>query len=243
MTKSIAIVSMIPKGAERISGFGTDFQQIRDGLRRHAPGWRYTEFVVGAGELPMPADGFDGVVLTGSPNSVNEDAHWVADVLAMIRAFHGADIPMAGICFGHQAIAKALGGQVGPSPQGWSLGVVPVRWQDDGLTGDLSLYAVHQEQVLQPPAGAQIVASTPTCPIAGMRMGRKVLTTQHHPEMPMGYVGAVLDLLAADAQARVPDELLTAARVSLALPTDNDAFMAAFVRFFAAASPEPALQG
>ena len=64
--------------------------------------------------------------------------------------------PTVGACFGHQAIAVALGGRVGKNPKGWGLGIAPtrflrhLRWMDPAHP-KLDLYSAHNEQVLEMP--------------------------------------------------------------------------------------------
>ena len=235
MTKHIVIISTIPKRGLRLSGFKTDYEQIEAGLRQHRPGWKYSAYAVGEGDLPDSAEGIDGVVFSGSPSSVNDNEPWVQGLMESIRYLHEQHVPTFGICFGHQAIAKALGGKVCRNPKGWSLGVVPIRWHGDDQhpATDLSLYAVHSEQVARLPDGARVLSSTDNCEIAGFRIGNHIMTTQHHPEMPVEYVDAILDSLDDGSDTGPGAALISAARASLPRPTDNSLFMGWVAQFFA----------
>ena len=71
--------------------------------------------------LPDPA-GLEAILLTGSPAGVYDDLDWIAPLERFVRAAYHAKIPMAGICFGHQLIAQALGGTVRKSEKGWGIG-------------------------------------------------------------------------------------------------------------------------
>jgi GMP synthase (glutamine-hydrolysing) len=85
---------------------------------------------------------------------------------------------LIGICFGHQIIAQALGGTVAKFDQGWSVGRVEYDMQ--GQT--FALNAWHQDQVVQPPKGAETVGSSSFCAHAALAYGDQIWTMQPHPE-------------------------------------------------------------
>jgi GMP synthase-like glutamine amidotransferase len=175
--------------------------------------------------VEVEPDLVDGYVLTGSASSVLDPDPWIADAAAFVREAVAARVPLAGVCFGHQLVAHALGGRVGRAPGGWNAGVheyaLAAPLAPDGRAPQ-RLHAMHQDQVLEPPAGATVWASSPRCPVAGLTVGDTVWTVQGHPEMTTDLVGAIIDLR---AETFGPD-LATAARASLATPTDHDAVAA-----------------
>ena len=71
-----------------------------------------------------------------------------------IRDAYAADVPLVGICFGHQIIAQALGGKVEKFKDGWAVGRTTYDWQGE----DVALNAWHQDQVVTRPATLQVVA-------------------------------------------------------------------------------------
>ena len=72
---------------------------------------------------PLPDVGaFDGVMITGSPAGVYDDLPWIPRLLDWIRSARGRT-RLVGICFGHQAMAQALGGHVEKSERGWGVGL------------------------------------------------------------------------------------------------------------------------
>lgn len=77
--------------------------------------------VEGNSLLPDPSR-LEGIVITGSPAGVYEDHAWLPPLRAFIRSAYAAKTPMLGICFGHQIMADALGGDVQKSQKGWGLG-------------------------------------------------------------------------------------------------------------------------
>jgi GMP synthase-like glutamine amidotransferase len=195
--------------------------------------WTTRVFAVKDGDFPDDLTPFDGAIITGSPASVHDPDPWIADLLALIRRMVSAQLPLFGACFGHQAIALALGGQVGPNPGGWVLGRTdthltdPAPWME-GLPATTSLYAAHVEQVTALPAQARALTTSPECPVGGFAMGRHVFTTQYHPEMSPGFIAALIDHLAPAKPAAV----IARARASLSKPADTQPFAQAIARFF-----------
>ncbi len=138
------------------------------------------------GELPDHAE-CDGWVIPGSRQSVYEDDAWIGELRTWTTEALERRTPLAGICFGHQLIAQAMGAPVGRSDGGWNIGVidyevhakpahvveVPERYR---------LIASHQDQVFELPAGAELFASSPRCPVAGFSVDDHVLCVQGHPE-------------------------------------------------------------
>ena len=204
------------------------------------PEWQVVPFWVCDGEFPDGMDSIDGVMITGSPASVRDDAAWIARLFELIRQIVARNIPLFGACFGHQAIALALGGQVARNPNGWQHGVVEVAqdalpWADPM---SLPLYASHCEQVTVLPPGAAVVAEGPDCTAAGFVIGQQVYTTQYHPEMEHGFIAALTEELTG----YLPEDVLKRAKASLTTRARNAVFAEQLARFFeqgvAAREPE-----
>lgn len=190
-----------------------DGQKFSALLHRVRPDWTFEVFFVKDGIFPTHLD-FDGLLITGSPASVHDGADWIAQLEGLVRTAAAAKLPMFGACFGHQVIARALGAEVGPNPQGWVLGRVETQFTPDAQT--VPFYAAHKEQVLNLPDEARIVARTANCAIAGFAIGSHILTTQYHPEMTHDFVAALLVAFADDIG---PDITASAART---LDRDTD---------------------
>jgi GMP synthase-like glutamine amidotransferase len=205
--------------------FPNDGQKVVQLLQPLRPDWTYDVVPVKDGELPSGPQAFDGYVITGSPASVNDDSlPWVAQLLDFIRAVDAARQPMVGLCFGHQAVARALGGQVARNAAGWGLGTAPTNWhlQRPWMTPPLTtttLMAAHNEQVTRLPEGAECLGGSDFCPIGSMQIGQHIWTTQFHPEMPLVFMQALLgyldDKLDADTIARAYTSLTNAADAPL----------------------------
>ena len=117
---------------------------------------------------------------------------------------------MVGICFGHQIIAKALGGVVSKSEKGWGVGIHTYELDeapfDGAQSGQLKLVVSHQDQVHELPPGARNVVSNAHCENAGFVMGDHIFTLQGHPEFIDEYSEAIMsfryDMIGADLVAQ-----------------------------------------
>ena len=80
-------------------------------------------FTVVEGQFPDDISLCDGYLVTGSKFSAYEDLPWIHRLKSLIQAIHKAELPMIGVCFGHQVIAEALGGKVEKYDGGWGVGI------------------------------------------------------------------------------------------------------------------------
>jgi GMP synthase (glutamine-hydrolysing) len=168
------------------------------------------------GTLPVPGPrDADAFVLTGSSSSVTERAPWMLRVEHRIRELVQARTPVLGVCFGHQLIAQALGGEVRRNPRGREIGTVRVqRLADDpifaGLPRSFDVHATHVDAVVRLPPGAEVLATTSLDDVAAFRVGTAVKAVQFHPEFDAdvmrGYLRARAELVRAEGGD--PDALL-----------------------------------
>jgi GMP synthase (glutamine-hydrolysing) len=175
--------------------------------------------------FPDSPDLADGWLITGSRHAVYEDHAWIAPLEELIRKIAASGKPLIGICFGHQIIAQALGGKVEKYRGGWAAGRQVYDFGDEKL----ALNAWHQDQVVELPEGAQVIAENATCKYAGLVIGDNILTVQPHPEFDAQMMSALLEYRGA----ALPDELREKARAGLTKSTASDQFadrMAAFFR-------------
>lgn len=181
------------------------------------PALSFEVFACHQGRFPDIATRMDGWITTGSKCGANDDADWIGQLSDVIRRLWQTRQPLVGICFGHQMIAKALGGQVERSPLGWGLGAYPTTleqqepWMTPWQSTTLQLLASHQDQVTELPPQGRVLARSGFCPIYMMQVGDTCLGIQGHPEFSRAYTA---DLLAS-RRDRIPPERLQAARHSL----------------------------
>lgn len=172
--------------------------------------------------LPDPAD-LEAIAITGSSAGVYEEHEWLGPLRDFIRRAYAARTPMLGICFGHQVMADALGGDVRKSEKGWGLGRHQYRVAARpefmaGAPDTLAVVCSHQDQVIVPPAEAQIVLASEFTPNAGLfyRSGQ-ALSFQPHPEFDDSYGTALVDL----RRGKASDAVIATAMDSFASTSDS----------------------
>lgn len=139
-------------------------------------------------DLEWARSHYDAVIVTGSAAMVSHRHDWSEITAQWLAGAHALGMPMLGVCYGHQLLAHALGGVVGPNPSGRRMGSYAVDIIDasDPLLGDLApqqwFQATHVERVLQPPAGARVIATVDTDPYHALHFGGLCWGLQFHPE-------------------------------------------------------------
>lgn len=162
-------------------------------------------------DAPLPrVEEVAGFIVTGSSHSVTERAPWMLRVEAYLRDVVRADAPLLGICFGHQLLGQALGGEVTKNPRGREIGTVKLAVTRDagvdpilaGLPRAFQVNATHVDTVSKLPADARVLATTELEPNAIFAIGENVRGVQFHPEIDAdamrGYVRARWDVIAKD---------------------------------------------
>ncbi len=172
-------------------------------LNRAGKALSYQSYSVIRGEMPDSVNDCDGWLITGSRHAAYENLPWMLGLQSFIGDIYQARVPLVGICFGHQIIAQALGGEVVKSDKGWGVGVQsycinkPQPWMQESPQ-QIRIYAFHQDQVVKLPAQASVYSSSDFCQYAGLIYGDSIITMQAHPEFEEEYELALLKLYGGD---------------------------------------------
>ena len=175
-------------------------------------------------EFPGSVHDADGWLLSGSRYGAYDQEPFIPPLEDFIREAYGAGVPLVGICFGHQIIAQALGGKVVEHPYGWAVG--RTEYDFDGKT--LALNAWHQDQVVEKPTEAEVIATSDFCRYAGFRYKGAAISVQPHPEFARPAVDLLLHVRAPGV---VADDLIGEALEAIDQPVDNADVADRIVRF------------
>lgn len=226
---------------EKMHGDWPDYPVMFEALlAKYLPDWKFRSITLFEGEpLPDPTS-LDAVLITGSPAGVYDYTPWMPPLMDFIRWSANAQIPQIGICFGHQAIAHALGAKVTKSDKGWGIGRhtydvrTPQSWMGTNAPTTFSLGVSHQDQVLTLPPGAQLVAQNAFCEYAALAYpAAKAISFQGHPEYSAAFSCA---LYGVRKGGQLPVDMVDAAEASFAQPLDNDLVGLWMARFLNAAT-------
>jgi len=196
--------------------WGTYDDMIRTMLGRDRT---YCSYDVQAGELPADPSECSAYVITGSPAAVYDDLPWIPPFLEFLRNTRG-QAKLVGICFGHQAMAKAFGGDVVKSPKGWAVGMhrYEIVEPPPGMREPLAfaIPAFHQDQVVTLPPGARVLAASAFTPFASIGYDDDTVSTQGHPEFSPAFAAALIE-----AERDLYGPLAGPALLSLLQPEDG----------------------
>lgn len=190
MLPRLLIVKTGSAFAEARKRFGDFDDWFMHGLGADRFDYRTVTVSDGDGLPPLDSlERFAGVVVTGSPAMVSHRLDWserTAEWLA--RLVEGDRLPLLGVCYGHQLVAHALGGRVGPNPNGRRMGTRRLFVEADGdellgcLPTNSRVHVTHLEVVLDPPACARVLGATEGDPNHVLHFGGRSWGVQFHPE-------------------------------------------------------------
>lgn len=160
------------------------------------------------GSLP-PVESLAGVILTGSPAMVTDRADWMQSLAGWTRAVVARNIPLLGVCFGHQLLAQAMGGGVDFHPQGREIGTVRIALTEEGRRDCLfghfpelfTAHVTHAQTVTRLPANARRLAGNRHEAHQAFRVGDCAWGVQFHPEFTVEIMRAYVSE-AADSLSR-----------------------------------------
>jgi len=166
--------------------------------------------------LPEPDD-VAGVVITGSHSMVTDHEAWSERTAVWLCEAVERHTPVLGICYGHQLLAHALGGEVGNNPRGTETGTIDVYLNEagyadrllGGLANPLRVQVSHQQTVLRLPPGAKHLAGSDRDAHQAFIVGRNAWGVQFHPEfnaeVVRAYVNDEQEIMRAEGQD--PDQI------------------------------------
>lgn len=184
-------------------------------------------------DLPEISD-LSGIVVTGSASMVSAKADWSEKTANWLKQAVDAGIPVLGICYGHQLLAHALGGEVGLNPNGRQIGTVNAHMldaaADDPLLGDLPTdYPVqtsHSESVLKLPPNATSLATSERDSNFVIRFTENAWGVQYHPEFTAPIMREYLTRRADDIRGEGQDPDALKAKV-----TDSETALSVLRKF------------
>ena len=185
-------------------------------LEPHIPDLTFRYYDACHGALPATPSECDAYVCTGSQYSVYDAREWIAPLGEFLRGLREARVPFVGICFGHQMLAQAVGGQVARAPRGWGVGVHEMSivdrepWMRPERPA-CRLQYMHGDQVLKLPPGAKVLARSEHCEVAMFGVGDTMLGIEGHPEFSSafneGLIRARRDRIGAETADRALAEI------------------------------------
>ncbi|HEX6993917.1 MAG TPA: glutamine amidotransferase [Gammaproteobacteria bacterium] len=205
----------VPPATARAGSFA---DMIRATTGAAWPGaWSVVDATDERAALPA-ADDVSGVIVTGSPARIADQLSWMRRVQDALANLVDANVPVLGICFGHQLLGMALGGRSGPNPRGREIGTVTLTLHasDPVVNGPQSfpVSMTHLDVVRELPPGASVIASTALDPYAAIRFAENAWGVQFHPEMDAeiigDYIASLRDKLIGEGID--PDALLASRR-------------------------------
>jgi GMP synthase (glutamine-hydrolysing) len=131
-----------------------------------------------------------GIIITGSHDMVTDRLEWMEKSSKWLKDADKNDIPIFGVCFGHQLLAQTFGGVVANHPEGPEIGTISINLTDEALNDPIFkdlpqiflAHATHTQSVLKLPKNAVLLASNCYEGCHAFRIGKSVWGVQFHPE-------------------------------------------------------------
>lgn len=176
------------------------FPHLKGGYREMfgalLPDAKFRYYEAHRGTLPASPTECDAWLCTGSKYSVYDKDTWIENLAGFIRGVSGKR-PYVGICFGHQMLAQAMGGEVAQASQGWGAGVLKVKllkqepWMQPPQK-EVSIHHMHGDQVQKLPKGSVVLGRSEHCEIGMFRVGDSMLGIEGHPEFTPEFSEALI---------------------------------------------------
>jgi GMP synthase (glutamine-hydrolysing) len=132
---------------------------------------------------------YKAAIITGSHSMVTEKAEWMEKTSQWLKGLF-SNLPVLGICFGHQLIAQTFGGRVELNPVKLETGMTCIQLTEDGINDNLfkdlpaafSMPSAHSQSVTRLPEGAKLLAKNQIETNLAFRLGSNIWGVQFHPE-------------------------------------------------------------
>jgi GMP synthase (glutamine-hydrolysing) len=215
--KIVVVITGDPvKAVQSRRGDYADMIRETTGAAWSGPAWRGEWISIDARrddlEARLLADSAgSAVIITGSSANVHHREPWMLHTEAVLRQLVERGVPTLGVCFGHQLLAQALGGDVQTNPLGREMSTVDIECVDDdplfaGLGNIFRANACHSDTVARPPAGAVVLAQSSVDPHQCLRFGQRCYGVQFHPEFDRGAMRAMIDARRPQLQSEGLDD-------------------------------------
>ena len=172
---------------------------IEDWLGPNVKGGDFRTYRAFTGKMPPKINSCDCYFVSGSASSMLDQQPWQQELSNFLLVAAKAQVPVIGLCFGHQALAQALGGRVAKAPKGWELGIK--SWKvirEEGWMREcgkkLTLPSIHRDQVVKLPPRSMRVASSERCANGLFRLANHAIGIQGHPEFPPEILGELIEI-------------------------------------------------
>ncbi len=187
----IAVLDSVPRKYWADDGGITDAQKFIELLAPENPLASFSTYYVSEHQFPESVDDYDAFILTGSPDNVSDNFDWMQRLSRLVIEANQKNKHIIGSCFGHQLIAKALGGEVSVNENGWMIGNYNLRIQPEKnydwmepKANNTGLYHFNLQRVTQLPEGAKAFARSELYDNFAYTIGDNILCMQGHPEQP-----------------------------------------------------------
>jgi GMP synthase (glutamine-hydrolysing) len=214
-------------GFQYIGGDYTDF------FVRLLPDFEVRPYDLIGGDFPAEGDQLRAFIIGGSRHNIEDNPPFLPRLLDVIRQADEQGPKLIGVCFGAQAIAHALGGEVQPAPGGWSVGIkrVEVVAREPWMEPQASSFAIlhsNAQQVTALPGEAKLLGRTDAVPISMFTVGDQILGIQGHPEFTVDYAAVLME---ARRGTIIPGPVVDAGLASL-IETPDTGLLATWITRF-----------
>ncbi|PKU68343.1 gamma-glutamyl peptidase 3-like [Dendrobium catenatum] len=168
-------------------------------------GEEWEAYRVARGEFPADGDveSYDGFVISGSCSDAHGDEDWIKKLIEFVRRLNARKKKLLGVCFGHQIIGRALGGNTGRAFKGWDIGVTPLHLSSSlnkffsplDVPPQLSVIECHRDEVLELPPFVEVLARSEKTGIEMFKCDDHIMGIQGHPEYTKGILLHLVDRL------------------------------------------------